>query len=362
MATIYQQFSLTEFVKLYSSEIAQPRLYELSLPWLLASEGYMLTEGAHVIVHCLFEKLDNKDNKDNKDVILIAWPLVHQGQAISSLTSFYSTVTEPLFFSHDAEQRLPSLLQYITQQNQWQSLSLGPIDSTSLLAQTLGKGQANVGYSKLFAQSDNFYLDELSSFEQYYQQRPSQLKNTLKRKAKKLAKQHSYHIDIITKESDLAAAFIHYKSIYQQSWKADEYSFDFIESVCRHAAQQDKLRLGLLFVDNIAVAAQIWFVQESIQVSSQTKVASIFKLAYIPQYQEYSVGSLLSMALSEQVLSCDEVNEIEFGMGSEAYKKDWLPKQRRRVTYQLFNAQTIYGNLLALRKVLLPKIKTYFLK
>ncbi|QBG36525.1 GNAT family N-acetyltransferase [Litorilituus sediminis] len=352
MATLYQQFSLAEFVKQYSAEIAQPRYYELSLPWLLASESYMLAEGADVIVHCLFKK------SDNKDIILIAWPLVHRGQAISSLTSFYSTVTEPLFFSKEAQQKLPSLLQCITQQNQWQSLSLGPIDSTSLLAQALSNGQDNIGYRRLFAQSDNFYLNELSSFEQYYQQRPSQLKNTIKRKAKKLAKQHSYHIDIITQESDLAAAFIHYKSIYQQSWKADEYSFDFIDYVCRHAAQQGKLRLGLLFVDNIAVAAQIWFVQESAQV----KVASIFKLAYIPQYQDYSVGSLLSMALSEHVLSCDKVNEIEFGMGSEAYKKDWLPKLRSRVTYQFFNAQTIYGNLLALRKVLLPKVKAYFLR
>lgn len=352
MTTSYQQLSLTEFVKRYSENIAQPRYYELSLSWLLASESYMLPNNSRVIVHCLFKVIDDNET------ILVAWPLVHKDKTISSLTSFYSAVTEPFIFSESAEQVLSSLLALISQHNDWLTLSIGPIEEASPLAQMLKSKQALLGYRKLYAKTDNFYLDGLEGFELYYRQRPSQLKNTLKRKAKKLAKQHSYHIDIITKESDFSEAFSHYKDIYQQSWKQTEYSFDFINRVCLEAVREDKLRLGLLFVDGKAVAAQIWFVQ----ANEQGKFASIFKLAYIPEYQNYSVGSLLSMALSEQVLLQDNVSEIEFGMGSESYKKDWLPKQRRRVTYQIFNAKTAYGKLIAIRKVLLPKIKAYFIK
>ena len=184
-------------------------------------------------------------------------------------------------------------------------------------------------------------------------ERPSRLKNTIKRREKQLIKKHKHHIKVVTCKKEFDLFFSCYKSIYEKSWKGEEYSYDFIEQVCLKVINENKLRFGLLIVDNKAVAAQIWFLQGG--------VASIFKLAYDPQYQNFSVGSILSMALSQHVIDVDKVHTIEFGMGSEPYKKDWMSKCNKRVTLQIFNHKTMIGNVLAFRYIALSKIKDWML-
>lgn len=132
-----------------------------------------------------------------------------------------------------------------------------------------------------------------------------------------MAKAHQYRTEIITDINAFFAAFIAYKKIYQQSWKGDEYSFDFIEKVCLAALAENKLRLGLFFVDDEPAAAQLWFLQTADDDSAEQKnigllqtTVSIFKLAYTPKYQQYSVGSILSLVLTEHVISKDQITSI----------------------------------------------------
>ena len=352
----YQQLSFSDFIGHYQASKPKIRLFELSLPWLEATKNFMLESTDKLIVHCLFNA---------KQVLIIALPLVYEknGRRIKSLSSFYSAIAEPLYFTQQNmkgnEQALMQLFGFIEQdfidnKVSWQSMQLGSFDQDSAVENAI------VGHfpaHKIFSQTDNIYQTALNDFEQYYQQRPSQLRNTIKRRSKKLAKEHQYDISIITKLTDFSLAFEHYKSIYQQSWKGEEYSFDFIEHVCLAALNENKLRLGLLYIDGEAAAAQIWFVQDFLSVTNQPeKNITIFKLAYNPKYQIYSVGSLLSMALSEHVINQDNATSIEFGMGSEPYKSDWLLNKRRRVSYQIFNQRSFYGKLLAMRHILLPKI------
>jgi len=81
---------------------------------------------------------------------------------------------------------------------------------------------------------------------------------------------------------------------------------------------------------------------------------------YTPKYQQYSVGSILSLALSEHVISQNNVTSIEFGMRSEAYKKDGLTKIRTRQSYQVFNPRSIYGKLALMRNIVLPRLVNLF--
>ena len=90
--------------------------------------------------------------------------------------------------------------------------------------------------------------------------------------------------------------------------------------------------------------------------------ASIFKLAYSPKYQQYSVGSILSLVLSEYVISKDQATSIEFGMGSEPYKKDWLIDKRIRRSYQIFNPESIYGKLAIIRYIAIPRLVNLFIR
>lgn len=204
-------------------------------------------------------------------------------------------------------------------------------------------------WSRAFSVSTNWYQNEIESYEQYYEQLPSQLKNTIKRKTKKLLNQHIMKISVITDHASFTKYFNEYKRIYQLSWKGEEASFGFIEQVCCDALISDKLRMGMLFIDDKPAAAQIWFVNNG--------WASIFKLAYDPRYKNFSVGSILSLALSEHVIDKDNVHSIEFGMGNERYKKDWLKKSRQRYSYQLFNTTSLKGKLMAFYYIFFSRLK-----
>jgi len=377
MSYAYRALSFTTFVSEYKESMPETTLFELTLPWLQATKDFMLAKNSQVIVHCLYQGVEG--GRGEASALSIAWPLVHTFDhnsindniktndknssqvIISALTSFYSSVTAPIFFTSVTKGMLHKLLFYIDKSSQWTSMQLGAFEE-GMVAQAIGE---YFTYQRIFSQTDNAYQVGISDYAQYYKQRPSQLRNTLKRREKKLAKVHSYRIDIVSDIDDFPSAFIAYKAIYQQSWKGNEFSFKFIEQVCLAALVENKLRLGLLFVDNEPAAAQLWFLQSATPSGHNDEVkgnnrqrqttASIFKLAYTPKYQQYSVGSLLSLALSEHVISQDNVASIEFGMGCEPYKKDWLTENRTRNVYQVFNPRGIYGKLVILRKLVLSR-------
>lgn len=366
----YKTFSLTDFIEQYEETMPEARLFELTLPWLNATAEFMAPNNSQVIVHCLFTKAGEKDS-----ALLIAWPLVHQESykgflkpQISSLTSFYSAIAEPIFFTSATQSKVKDLLYFITKENPWSSLKIGGLEEGTIALSAV----KSLSHSRLYSYMDNIFQTQITDFEDYYQQRPSQLRNTIRRREKKLAKGHEYRIDIITEQDKFCRAFDDYQQIYQKSWKGDEFSFEFIEQVCQVALKEDKLRLGVMYIDEIPVAAQIWFLQLYSQGADgnylnindlgssdevvKHKSVSIFKLAYVPDYQKYSVGSILSLALSEYVISKDKVSTIEFGMGSEPYKKDWLCESRMRFIYQVFNPRGIYGKLILIYKIIIPRV------
>lgn len=360
----YRQLSFTEFIEQYTQHQAlsegkmpKTRLFELTLPWLIATEQYMLPENSQVFVHCLYQTSPGQE-----PTLIIAWPLVHRALnkssriTISSLSSFYSAVTEPIFFTPVTKQNLQQLFSSIEKVPQWHSMQLGAF-AAGTFSQALID---HFRYQKIFSQTDNIYQEDIIDYASYYQQRPSQLRNTIKRRENKLIKAHQYRTEVITSIDKFPEAFAAYQTIYQQSWKGDEFSFDFIEQVCLAALAENKLRLGLLFIDDEPAAAQLWFIQS--HCDDRQTTASIFKLAYNPKYQEFSAGSLLSLAMSEHVISQDRVNSIEFGMGSEPYKKDWLKDTRVRSRYQIFNPQSIFGKLAILRNILLPDLANWLLR
>jgi len=357
----YRELSLAEFINQYESCVPKAKLFELTLPWLSATAEFMHCTSSQVIVHCLYQ-----ENKGQESALCLAWPLVHKASSkahISSLTSFYSSVAEPIFFTDTAQQYLSFLLSFIAQNHPWKTMLLGPFTENYATEGSVIKSSVTEAltqyfpYHSIFSKTNNVCQQGICDYASYYQQRPSQLKNTIKRREKKLARNHPYRIEIIMTLDLFPQAFSAYKYIYQQSWKGDEFSFDFIEKVCLAALAENKLRLGILYVNGEPAAAQLWFLQTAYDNDMVGKTtASIFKLAYTPKYQEFSVGSILSLALSEHVIDQDKVTSIEFGMGSEPYKKDWLSDNRIRKSYLIYNADGIYGKLRVFRQLLLPRL------
>jgi CelD/BcsL family acetyltransferase involved in cellulose biosynthesis len=128
-----------------------------------------------------------------------------------------------------------------------------------------------------------------------------------------------------------------YERIYALSWKDGEEFPRFIREMCRTAAELGILRMGVLHVDDVPAAAQLWLLSNG--------KAVIYKLAYDEAFRDYSVGSILTRDMMKYVIEGDSVGEIDYGIGSEHYKADWMTEKRSIMGLEAFNMRNLAGIL-----------------
>lgn len=163
----------------------------------------------------------------------------------------------------------------------------------------------------------NHYLPVAGrSYDQYLASRPGQLRSTIKRKSKL--------VDISISQTFEPQDWASYEAIYAQSWKPEEGDPAMLRSFAEHESAAGRLRFGLARHEGEPVAAQFWTVQNA--------VAYIHKLAHLEAAKQLSAGTSLSAALFEQVIDRDQVREVDFGTGDDAYKCDWMENLRQRYT------------------------------
>lgn len=182
----------------------------------------------------------------------------------------------------------------------------------------------------------NWYLDVNGrSFKEYFSGLSSQLKNTVSRKSKKFFQLDGARVEIITSEQGVAEGLAAYQHVYQSSWKVEEPFPDFMPGLIRLAASVNGLRLGVAYLGDKAIAAQVWIVAD--------KTAYIFKLAYDEAYKQHSAGSILTTKLMEYAIDVDKVEVVDYLCGDDAYKKDWMSSRRERWGILVFNTSTARG-------------------
>lgn len=180
------------------------------------------------------------------------------------------------------------------------------------------------------------------SFADYVAARPPALRNTWRRKAAKLGADArvaiEFHAGPAAPEDGIAA----YETVYRASWKSREPYPDFVPELIRAAAPTGALRLGILRLDGMPIAAQIWLVWQG--------RATIYKLAHDQRFDPSSPGTVLTMAMMERVLQQDRPVEVNFGRGDDPYKRLWLGHRRERWGLLIANRATARGLALALRQ------------
>lgn len=190
----------------------------------------------------------------------------------------------------------------------------------------------------------NWYLKtEGMSYEAYFKTLPSAMQNTIKRKTKKLEKTGKAQVDVITDGTNLEHIIAAYDRVYLSSWKRPEPYPEFVPGLIRACAGNGSLRMGLVYLNNEPIAAQLWIVHAG--------KACIYKLAHDEKYAEFSAGSILTTRLMEHVLDVDKVIEVDFGSGDDPYKKTWLPQRRERWGILAMNPSTVKGWLSIARHV-----------
>ena len=69
----------------------------------------------------------------------------------------------------------------------------------------------------------------------------------------------------------------------------------------------------------------------------------MYKTAYTPDYQQFSVGAVLLLYTVRHLLDHDGIEEIDFGIGDEPYKQEWATQRRESWSLIGYNRATLVG-------------------
>lgn len=227
----------------------------------------------------------------------------------------------------------------------WRSLNFESLDPGEAFFPAFETALRRAGFVvQSYSHFGNWYEGtEGDSLESFMARRPSALRNTVKRKGRKLEKMEDVRFEILTGGEELDRAMDAYDAIYANSWKEPEPFPEFTRRLVHEAASAGSLCLGTVYLGERPAASQIWIIAGG--------RATIFKLAYDEEFKKLSAGSVLTVKVLEHVLTHDQVVEIDYGRGDDAYKKQWLSERRERRGILAFNPRTLQGAVGALRHV-----------
>jgi len=269
------------------------------------------------------------------------------GGKLASLTSFYTVEYGPVICATEAQPILRALMAFIVAERpRWHSIDLRFLRAESMVLPTLLAVLREHNFAPYrFFQYRNWFAPVAGvAFNEYFGARPSQLRNTVRRRSKKAEQEYQVEIRILSEPgAQLENAISGYTRVYNSSWKHVEPFPEFMPALIRRCATLGILRLGELRLDGESVAAQVWI--------STPERAVIYKLAYDEKFKHLSAGSVLSARLFEQALDVDHILELDYGVGDEAYKRDWMTEVRMIEGVVAFNLRTAAGLVRAIAEL-----------
>ncbi len=252
--------------------------------------------------------------------------------SLVSLANWYTLAFRPVSSSKADPDLLYAIAKRMSSARSVPSrITLSPVPRGDGTSDELRTAFKRAGWIVLRHQSSTSWTANVEgkSFADYWAERPSQLRNTAKRKAKKS------DIDAEVHTSFDAEAWAGYEAVYGASWKGEEGAAAFLREMAEAEGLAGSLRLGVARHEGNIIAAQFWTVNEG--------VAYIHKLAHNEDFRELSPGTILSEAMFKHVIDHDKVSVIDFGTGNDAYKADWMDRSDPLDTLRLFKWRSISG-------------------
>ncbi|MGH8548912.1 MAG: GNAT family N-acetyltransferase [Methylococcales bacterium] len=326
--------------------------YFLSNQWFSNLYETVLRIELDLRVYALFP-----DESENEIEGVLFCGRLKSKRILVSLTNYYTIEYGPVLFDEksDSISIIDHFVDYIsTETPAWESVELRCLRSdTRQYGCFVGRFRSAGFYANGYFQYENWYYPmNGKDFSAYYKERPLKLKNTIKRKAGKLRNSHNLEIKYFTEnDAELETGINAYTSVYNNSWKKSEPYTDFISELIKSCAKQGILFLGILCLNSKPVAAQLW-------LSTANKFI-IYKLSYDEEYKNLSVGSILSKDMFEEAFKKSECSEIDYGIGSEPYKQDWMSRVRPIGGIRAYNKKTFNGFLLAIMQQMKAGIKKF---
>lgn len=271
---------------------------------------------------------------------------------LCALANYYTCVYAPCLAPSTTPQNMAVLFRAL--KKSWSRLAavnLSPMDHDVPQFQLLQQAMTLAGLRNFdFYCFGNWYEPVQTDWKGYLMQRKANFRSTIKRHGAKLVEEGG-RIELVDASSPQAveAAIEAYQKVYSASWKQDEPFADFVPGLIRTCAQQGWLRMGLGWMGDQPIAAQIWIVAHG--------KADIYKVAYDENFKAYSPGTLVSALVMEHVMMVDGVREVDFLVGDDAYKKVWMTARRERWGLVGYNTAALAGLLGWQREVWWRRLK-----
>jgi hypothetical protein len=263
---------------------------------------------------------------------------------LTALSNYYSSLYSPL--SSSAADRAGAIEQICEDLTRLKptiaTVKLSPLDSSSADVASVATAFGQRGwYAREYFCFGNWFMPcEGLSFDRYWEERDSQLRNTHQRKAKKLLSAGT--LELISSPVDVDGGMDAFDIVYKKSWKKPEPYPNFVRGWARVCAERGWLRLGIARLGNVPIAVQLWFTID--------RHAYIFKLAYDEDYAKWSAGTVLTAFLFRHALDVDRVLEVDYLTGDDPYKRAWMADRRERSGLLLCNLRSPRGFLTAARE------------
>lgn len=264
-----------------------------------------------------------------------AWlPLMHSPAAkgrIEGLSNFYTPIYGLINGESVDEAALQQHFKALRNISGICELRFAPMDPLSRDFQVLSVCLKEAGWwvNDYFCFGNWYHPVTERGWTDYLAGRPGRVRTTLARAERRLAKV-GFEIEIVRDAGhSLEIAVDEFVAVYGASWKEPEPYPAFIPELCRMAAGKGFLRLGILRTNQLAIAAQLWLVAHG--------TAYIVKLAYDPQFAHFSPGSVLTAAMFRSAIDEDQVSCIDYLIGDDPYKEDWMICRRERRGIVSFN-------------------------
>lgn len=167
----------------------------------------------------------------------------------------------------------------------------------------------------------NWYLPVIKSWEEYLDERPGDLRNTIHCMSKRLW-EHGGRIEVLSTLEAVDRGMSAFHAVYERSGQCAEPVPEMVNELVRLCARRSWLRMGLVWLEEKPIAAQIWVING--------RRALIYKIVNDETQNQLLPEIVLTAALMQSAFVNDRVVEIEHLAGDDSHKKLWMTHQRDR--------------------------------
>lgn len=249
------------------------------------------------------------------------------GRRATALASWYSLAFRPVTVAGGGSLLVPLFREAARRID---ALTLAPILDGDRPA--IGSALSDAGWRCFLHQASTNRTASVaqSDFAGWWAARPSRLRNTVARRRR------THPVSIALHDRFCPDAWEAYEAVYRASWKPAEGSMPFLRALAEQEGAAGTLRLGIARdAGGRAVAAQLWLVEGG--------RATIHKLAHREDARGGSPGSILSAAMFADAIDRDRVTMLDFGLGDDPYKADWMEDAAPVWRIDAFRAVSVAG-------------------